>query len=179
MHLGEAYLPYSQIGGNLMRNTLVTKLCLAVLIAFGSISLNAQAFASQRIESQGSSPTASIPMLASLSQISANQLQLSYDQPVDQTKGSNPRNYWIQDTTEPSPVNIATLGMNDRVNSNNSLTPDRVNIQAVGTDGKSFVLTFNQNIAKGKTFKLIICYVTRPGAPPYSGDNGSATFVGQ
>lgn len=26
---------------------------------------------------------------------------------------------------------------------------------------------------------LIICYVTVEGAPPYSGDNGMATFVGK
>ncbi|RJX40565.1 hypothetical protein D3P09_00645 [Paenibacillus pinisoli] len=162
-----------------MKNHSITKICLAVLIALSSTSFCHQALAAQRVESQTSSPTASIPMLASLSQISANQLQLSYDQPVDQAKGTDPRNYWIQATSEQNPVNIATLGMNDSVNRNNSLTPDRVKIQASGTDGKSFLLTFNQNIAKGKSFKLIICYVTRPGAPPYSGDNGSATFVGQ
>jgi hypothetical protein len=44
---------------------------------------------------------------------------------------------------------------------------------------QSFVLTFNQNIDKGMAFKMIICHVTKPGAPQYSGDNGSANFVGQ
>ena len=88
-------------------------------------------------------------------------------------------NYWIQSTTEAVTTGIATLGMNDQVNAGNALTSDKVTIAAADNRNQSFVLTFNQNITQGKSYKMIICYVTVPDAPPYSGDNGSAAFVGQ
>ncbi|MBP2001362.1 tRNA(Ile2) C34 agmatinyltransferase TiaS [Paenibacillus shirakamiensis] len=124
-------------------------------------------------------PVTAIPMLTSLRQIAPNQLQVTYDQPVDQVKGIDPKNYWIQSTSEQTPTNIATLGMNDSVNSTNSLTAANVSIQTTGSKGQSFILTFKQNISKGMAFKMIICFVTKPGAPLYTGDNGSAAFVGE
>ncbi|WP_055742686.1 hypothetical protein [Brevibacillus choshinensis] len=157
-----------------MRNIKVL-LTICFILTFGFATYQ-PADAAKPVKEQSET---SIPMLASLSQISANQLQVTYDQPVDQAKGMDPKNYWIQSTTEQTPTNIATLGMNDKVNNSNSLTAEKVAIQASGNNGQSFVLTFQQNIAKGKSFKMIICYVTRPGAPPYSGDNGSATFIGK
>lgn len=120
-----------------------------------------------------------VPMLQSLSQLSPNQLQVTYDQPVDRVKGMTPTNYWIQSTTDATPTGIATLGKNDQVNASNSLTSSKVTITAPDNQNQRFILTFNQSIPKGMTYKLIICYVTTPGAPPYSGDNGSAVFVGQ
>lgn len=157
-----------------MRN-IKALLTVCFILTFGFATYQ-PANAAQTVKVQAES---TIPMLASVSQISANQLQVTYDQPVDQAKGMDPKNYWIQSTTEQTPTNIATLGMNDKVNNSNSLTAEKVAIQASGNNGKSFVLTFQQNIAKGKAFKMIICYVTKPGAPPFSGDNGSATFVGK
>ncbi|WP_052350482.1 hypothetical protein [Paenibacillus gorillae] len=123
-------------------------------------------------------PVSDIPMLTGINQVASNQLRVTYDQPVDQVKGINPQNYWVQNTAETMPTNIATLGMNDSVNANNSLTEEKVKIEVSGSTGQEFLLTFNQNIARGMAFKLIVCYVTKPGAPPYSGDNGSIAFVG-
>jgi len=120
-----------------------------------------------------------IPMLRELKQTSPNQLLVTYDQPVDQTKGITPTNYWIQSTTDVTPTGIATLGKNDQVNPSNSLTANKVTIAAADSQNQSFVLTFNQSIPRGMSYKMIICYVTTPGAPPYTGDNGSATFIGQ
>ncbi|MCK9858982.1 hypothetical protein [Paenibacillus sp. ATY16] len=120
-----------------------------------------------------------IPMLQSATQLSQNQLQITYDRTVDQAKGVNPSNYWIQSTTEAIPSGIATLGKNDAVGPQNALTANRVTIQPVDAQNKSFILTFMQPITKGMSYKLIICYVTIPGDPPYSGDNGSAMFVGR
>ncbi|MBO7744654.1 hypothetical protein I8J29_10630 [Paenibacillus sp. MWE-103] len=120
-----------------------------------------------------------IPMLKDLQQTSANQLKVTYDQPVNGAKGIKPGNYWVQSMTETMPTGIATLGMNDSVSPANALTADKVTITSADTAGTSFLLTFKQNIPAGKSYKLIICYVTAPNAPPYSGDNGSRTFVGK
>ncbi|MFF2090573.1 hypothetical protein [Paenibacillus sp. NPDC058174] len=151
----------------------IMKLVLCAFV-FAAVAVNGQTHAA----SAAAAPVSNIPMLTSVNQLAANQLRITYDQPVDQVKGINPQNYWIQSTAETTPTNIATLGMNDSVNANNSLTGDKVKIEASGSTGQDFVLTFNQNIARGMAFKLIVCYVTKPGAPPYSGDNGSIAFVG-
>ncbi|QJD88019.1 hypothetical protein [Cohnella herbarum] len=151
----------------------ITKLifcCMFTLIFLMSNSVFA--------DSQINKRQTDIPMLSELKQLSSNQLQVTYDQPVELSKGIDPKNYWIQSTTEASPTGIATLGVNDTVNPGNSLTSAKVTIRAVGNNNTVFVLTFNQDITKDKAYKMIICYVTKPGAPPYTGDNGSATFVG-
>lgn len=120
-----------------------------------------------------------IPMLKDLQQLSGNQLKVTYDQPVDGAKGIKPGNYWIQSLTETMPTGIATLGMNDTVNPGNALTADNVTITSADTTNTSFILTFKGMIPTGKSYKLIICYVTVPNAPPYSGGNGSRTFIGK
>ncbi|GAA0084702.1 hypothetical protein UT300007_11410 [Clostridium sp. CTA-7] len=119
-----------------------------------------------------------IPQLVRLQQISPNQIQISYDMDVDMDLGTKATNYWVQDTKNVKPEHIATLGKNDKVNENNSLTDKLVKINSKDGSAKTFVLTFSQDIPKGEEYKLIICYVTVKGAPPYNGDNGSATFVG-
>ena len=120
-----------------------------------------------------------IPMLIKLEQISPNQIQISYDRDVDMNLGMKPTNYWIQDTMNATPKGIATLGKNDKVNAGNSLTGSLVKIVSKNGSSKTFILTFNQNIPRGGEYKLIICYVTVKGAPPFSGDNGMATFIGK
>lgn len=142
-----------------------------VLISIFALAIVAPQAASARAQT--------IPMLREVKQTSPNQLLITYDQPVDRTKGITPTNYWIQSTTDVMPTGIATLGKNDQVNPSNSLTASKVSIAAADSQNQSFVLTFNQNISKGKSYKMIICYVTTPGAPPFTGDNGSATFIGQ
>lgn len=53
-----------------------------------------------------------------------------------------------------------------------------VSIEPKSGSTKTFILTFNGAIQRGSEYMLIICYVTVKGAPPYSGDNGMATFTG-
>ncbi|WP_346930532.1 hypothetical protein [Clostridium sp.] len=120
-----------------------------------------------------------IPKLVKVNQISSNQIEISYDMDVDMKLGTKATNYWVQDMKNVKPKYIATLGKNDKVNENNSLTDNLVKINSKDGSAKTFILTFNQNIPKGEEYKLIICYVTVKGAPPYSGDNGSATFIGK
>jgi len=120
-----------------------------------------------------------IPMLSNLQQISPNQIQISYDKAVDQTLGTRSTNYWVQDVINATPQGIATLGKNDTVSSRNSLTDSLVKIESKDGSNTTFILTFNKDIPKGLEYKLIICYVTVEGAPLYSGDNGSATFIGK
>lgn len=120
-----------------------------------------------------------IPKLAKLEQISPNQIQISYDRDVDMKLGTRATNYWVQSTRHARPTGIATLGKDDKVNSTNSLTDKKVKIQSKDGSSKTFILTFDQIIPRGEEYKLIICYVTVEGAPPYSGDNGMATFVGK
>ncbi|WP_193564930.1 hypothetical protein [Clostridium estertheticum] len=120
-----------------------------------------------------------VPMLVGLEQISSNQIQISYDMDVDVKLGMKPTNYWIKDTMNVIPEGIATLGMNDSVNAGNSLTNSEVRIDSKNGSARTFILTFNQAIPRGAEYMLIICYVTVKGAPPYSGDNGMATFTGR
>ncbi|WP_315078942.1 hypothetical protein [uncultured Clostridium sp.] len=120
-----------------------------------------------------------IPKLVKTEQISPNQIQISYDRDVDMELGTKATNYWIQDTKNVKPKYIATLGKNDKVNENNSLTNNLVKINSKDGSAKTFILTFSQDIPKGEEYKLIICYVTVKGAPSYSGDNGMITFVGK
>ncbi|MGV8984236.1 hypothetical protein [Clostridium sp.] len=119
-----------------------------------------------------------IPMLVSLKQLSPNQIQISYDRDVDVMLGMKPTNYWIKDTMNDIPQGISTLGRNDSVNAKNSLTSNMVRIEPNSGSSKTFILTFNRAIPRGSEYMLIICYVTVKGAPPYSGDNGMATFTG-
>ncbi|WAG68196.1 DUF4175 domain-containing protein (plasmid) [Clostridium estertheticum] len=119
-----------------------------------------------------------IPMLVRLEQLSPNQIQISYDMDVDVRLGMKSTNYWIKDTMNVIPEGIATLGMNDSVNAGNSLTNSNVKIDSKNGSARTFILTFNQDIPRGAEYMLIICYVTVKGAPPYSGDNGMATFTG-
>ena len=74
---------------------------------------------------------------------------------------------------------IASLGKDEKINSKNSLTENEVRIEPKEDSQRIFVITFDRDIPKGAEYKLIICYVTVPGAPPYSGDNGMMTFVGK
>ncbi|KOA19177.1 hypothetical protein CLHOM_22830 [Clostridium homopropionicum DSM 5847] len=120
-----------------------------------------------------------IPMLVKTEQISPNQIQISYDRDVDMKLGTKATNYWIQDTINVIPKGIATLGKNDKVNARNSLTDSNVKIESKNGSAKTFVLTFTEDIPSGAEYKLVICYVTVEGAPPYSGDNGTATFIGR
>ncbi|HEY5560503.1 MAG TPA: hypothetical protein VIK72_01870 [Clostridiaceae bacterium] len=118
-------------------------------------------------------------MLEKFAQISPTQIQIGYDRDVDMKLGMKPTNYWIQDTMNVRPKGIATLGKNDMVNSGNSLTSSLVMIQPKSGSSRTFILTFNKEITRGASYKLIICYVTVKGAPPYSGDNGMTTFIGK
>lgn len=120
-----------------------------------------------------------IPKLVNLEQLSSNQIQITYDRDVAVKLATKTTNYWVQDTMNAVPKGIGTLGKNHKVNNTNSLTNSKVIIEQNNNSAKTFVLTFSQDIPKGESYKLIICYVTIEGAPPYSGDNGMATFVGK
>lgn len=120
-----------------------------------------------------------IPKLVKLTQISPNQIEITYDRDVDTSLGTKASNYWVQDLVNKTAEGIASLGKDDKVNNNNSLTVNQVKIEAKEDSQRTFVITFDRNIPKGAEYKLIICYVTVPGAPPYSGDNGMMTFVGK
>ncbi len=120
-----------------------------------------------------------IPMLVKLEQISPTQIQISYDRDVDVMLGTKSTNYWVKDTMNAIPRGIATLGKDDNVNSGNSLTDSLVRISPKNGSAKTFILTFNRAIPSGAEYMLIICYVTVKGAPPYSGANGMATFIGK
>lgn len=120
-----------------------------------------------------------IPKLIDVEQISPNRIQITYDRDVDTNLGEKATNYWIQDIANDTPKGVATLGKNDKVNAKNSLTDKMVRIEAKEDSAKTFILTFSQNIPEGSENKLIVCYVTVEGAPPYNGDNGTAVFVGK
>lgn len=154
---------------------------LMTLSSFGIMDVSAKSFeemseASLNTHGEKEYP---IPKLARVRQISPNQIEISYDMNVDKNLGTKATNYWVQDTKNVKPKYIATLGKDDKVNSSNSLTDELVKIAPKDGSAKKFILTFNQDIPKGEEFKLIICYVTVEGAPPYTGDNGAATFVGK
>lgn len=120
-----------------------------------------------------------IPKLMKVNQISPNQIEISYDRDVDVELGSKASNYWVQDTMNDKPKGIASFGKNGKVDAKNSLTDDKVRVEAKEDSQRVFVLTFSKDIPKGAEYKLIICYVTVEGAPPYTGDNGMMTFVGK
>ncbi|AIY83710.1 MAG: hypothetical protein KIB43_04410 [Clostridium baratii] len=120
-----------------------------------------------------------IPKLAKLTQISPNQIEITYDRDVDVSLGIKATNYWVQDLVNKIPEGIASLGKDDKVNNKNSLTENQVKIEAKEDSQRTFVITFARDIPRGAEYKLIICYVTVPGAPPYSGDNGMMNFVGK
>lgn len=120
-----------------------------------------------------------IPKLTGITQISPNQIEITYDRDVDVSLGIKATNYWVQDLVNKTPEGIASLGKDEKINSKNSLTENEVRIEPKEGSQRIFVMTFSRNIPKGAEYRLIICYVTVPGAPPYSGDNGMMTFVGK
>ncbi|WBL48283.1 hypothetical protein [Clostridium estertheticum] len=120
-----------------------------------------------------------IPMLVKLEQVSPFQIEISYDIDVDVKLGTKSTNYWIKDTMNVIPKDIATPGRNASVNTRNSLTDSFVKINSKNGSARTFILTFNHVIPRGAEYMLIICYVTVKGAPNYNGDNGMGTFIGK
>lgn len=120
-----------------------------------------------------------IPKLMKVNQISPNQIEISYDRDVDVELGSKATNYWVQDTMNDKAKGIASFGKNEKVDARNSLTENRVRVEAKEDSQRTFVLTFSKDIPKGAEYKFIISNVTVEGAPPYSGENGMMTFVGK
>ena len=154
--------------------------CTVLTVQFsGNNIVNAKSVMEVSTTSANENAQFPIPTLSKLNQVSHNQIEISYDRDVDVMLGMKPTNYWIQDTMNVSPMGIATLGKNSKVNAGNSLTNSTVKIASKNGSAKTFILTFNQDIPKGLEYKLIICYVTVEGAPPYSGDNGMAIFIGK
>jgi hypothetical protein len=160
-------------------------LIVCSIIAFQSIRSNivnanpVKDISTTSISYAGKNVQIPVPMLAKLELISPNQIQISYDRDVNMKLGTKITNYWIQDTMNAKPRGIASLGKSDKVNSKNSLTNNLAKIEPMKGSANTFTITFKQNIPRGAEYKLIICYVTVEGAPPYSGDNGMATFVGK
>ena len=143
-------------------------ICVLVILQIGNCM---PAYAQQTTEA--------IPKLTTVNQVSANQIEIRYDMPVDLAKGEKATNYWVQSVTQAIPSGIATLGKNDEVSANNSLTANKVQIKVKDNEQTTFTLTFSQPITSGTEYKLIICYVTIPGGAPYTGDNGSKVFIGK
>lgn len=167
-----------------MKKNLVCLLITCSILSFSSslkvnaISMDTQNSSTISIE-EGEKVTAPIPKLAKLDQISPNQIEITYDNDVDVKLGVKPSNYWVQSLCDTKPKGIASLGKTDKVNSKNSLTDKMVKIEQKPGSLRTFVLTFNDKITKDAQYKLIICYVTAPGAEPYNGDNGSISFMGK
>jgi hypothetical protein len=122
-----------------------------------------------------------IPMILKLEQTALNQIEITYDRDVDMGQAMKLTNYWIQDTMYAKPKGIATLGKNDKMNVGNSLAinKNRVSILSKRGSTKTFIISFNKYIPIGVEYKLTISNVKVEGAPPYSGDNGTAIFVGK
>lgn len=119
-----------------------------------------------------------IPKLTKLTQISPNQIEITYDRDVEVPLGIKATNYWVQDLKNKTPEGIASIGKDDQVNSKNSLTNNEVKIESKEDSQRIFVITFSRDIPKGAEYNLIIHNVNVPGAQPYSGDNGMMNFVG-
>lgn len=120
-----------------------------------------------------------IPMLVDATQIGKNQLQITYDKIPDQMKATTTSNYWVQSLKDVRPKGIASLGKNDTIGPQNALTTNMVTINMVEGNPTQYVLTFKDKITTGTEYKLIICYITVPDGGEYTGDNGSATFIGK
>ncbi|SHK01130.1 hypothetical protein SAMN02745248_01570 [Hathewaya proteolytica DSM 3090] len=120
-----------------------------------------------------------IPMLVSLKQTDESTLEIKFNNPVDIRKAVTPRNYWIQSLDSNEPNGIATVGKNDNVSMENSLR--RRNVRIVPKEGSNevFEMKFNQQISKGKKYKLIICHLTSKDQKPYDGNNGVKEFTGK
>lgn len=120
-----------------------------------------------------------IPKLTKLTQISPNQIEITYDRDVEVPLGIKATNYWVQDLKNKTAEGIASLGKDDQVNSKNSLTNNEVKIESKEDSQRTFVITFSRDIPRGAEYNLIIHNVTVPGAQPHSGDNGMMNFVGK
>lgn len=119
-----------------------------------------------------------IPKLTKLTQISPNQIEITYDRDVEVPLGIKATNYWVQDLKNKTAEGIASIGKDDQVNSKNSLTNNEVKIESKEDSQRTFVITFSRDIPRGAEYNLIIHNVTVPGAQQHSGDNGMMNFVG-
>ncbi|SHK24073.1 hypothetical protein SAMN02745163_03464 [Clostridium cavendishii DSM 21758] len=164
----------------------IIKILVGITISTSLISIGNGAFVNADIKGDNwyiqcasDSTETKIPKLLSGKQLSANQLEITYDKDVDPALATKASNYWIQSTKQDKPEGIATLGKDEKVSDKNSLTDKMVKIVPKDGSSKTFILTFKDKIKTGQEYKLIICYVTVKGAPPYKGDNGKALFVGK
>lgn len=120
-----------------------------------------------------------IPRVKNVTQVSENTVEISFNVPIELSKGVKPNNYWIQSLSDSKPSDIATLGKDEQINNKNSLTNDKVNIASKNEANKTFVMTFKNKIPSKKQYKIIIYYLTVPGDDDYAGTNGTVIFTGK
>lgn len=147
-------------------------LLICSVFTTGSVAVGACSVDTKKTESP-------VPMVKSVHQIGDNALEVVFDQAVDGTKAVKPENYWVQSLSDKKPSGIATLGKKDKINADNSLTSKTVQIEPKDSTNTVFVLTFKDNITTNGKYRVIVCYITVPGAGDFTGDNGAAEFVGK
>lgn len=167
-----------------LKRIVVVGICLAMIAPLSTKVNGSAAETSEKKESsseqqQTMSKKEAVPMVKSVKQITKNQIELTFDKEVDTTKATTPNNYWVQSVLDSKPEGVATLGKKDKLISSNALTSDLVIIAPVDDSNKVFLMTFKNDITPEKEYKLIVCYITTPGAGEYKGDNGSGIFKGK
>lgn len=119
------------------------------------------------------------PMLQVAKQVAPNKLQITYDKAADNAKATDISNYWIQNLDSNEAVGVASLGKDQKINAGNALSEKKAKVVALNGSEMEFEITFREPITPGVNYKLIICYVSAPGAKQYDGDNGTVAFTGQ
>ncbi|QAA32537.1 hypothetical protein [Clostridium manihotivorum] len=120
-----------------------------------------------------------IPILLKSEQVASNKIKITFDRAVDKKLGENPANYCVQDLKNDSPRGIATIGKNETISEQNTLSDNFVKIQATNRANSQFTLTFKNPIPKKEQYKIMIYNISVKDALPYRGDNGAGMFAGK
>ncbi|MBS2970913.1 hypothetical protein J9317_19400 [Metabacillus sp. KIGAM252] len=111
-----------------------------------------------------------VPKLLEAKQTAANQIEMVFDRPCEPASAVKMTNYWIR-VSQPRPLGIGTMAMNDRLLPSNSLTPHNSVIAQTDATKMRFTILFTQNAVSGIVHEVLPCFINEEGHTGYRGEN--------
>jgi len=111
-----------------------------------------------------------IPLLIEAKQLDTNKIVLTFDRPADRVSATNITNYWLQ-SNEQFPTGVASLGINEEPNVNNSLKPENAWVQSFYFTKTTFVLIFKRRLTTCVQYRVLPWFINAEGKHGYNGPN--------
>ena len=112
----------------------------------------------------------SAPILIEAKQLDTNKIELHFDRPADTVSATNISNYWLQ-SNEYIPTGVASLGINEEPNVNNSLKPQNAWVQSFYFTKTTFVLIFKRRLTTCVQYRVLPWFINAEGEYGFNGPN--------